>query len=1089
MPNHACYLSAFKEVAVPIPVRPGSLSPARVIALLAACLTLVFGSEVCMADGPARVCRWFGGKKAALSLRFDDSHVTHADIAIPALDELGLVGTFLVVPGGKAYEQRRSVWESPAVAARHELADHTWLHHGARTDAEAEEQIGRPAEEIRRLQPQDSLVTFEPGGATIWMQRKLFASFDAKYHLYDVNDQAGRGRNVMSCSEVYSFFSVEAFRRKLEDVIAKGDWFQPHFHQIDETGHLRITPPVFRQVLEVAHEHAADLWQAGISAIHQYEEERDNAAVWVQADGDDALILDLTVATDPRLYTQPLTLEVDLPAGAAATVTDAAGKAVAARKDGSVLRFEVAPVDARYTIRASGLGAAAHLPEIKAPGPHPYVLLSAADIPALQARNSDPLAKRMWDGIIARADRLLSRDPATERRSDQPWSRMGQELSPIDALALAYALTGNADYAQAAAPRLAALAGEDWWHEANSEMLITSAATRTMGTAYDWLYSALTDDQHAEIRAAMVEWGLKPIAKAAADGAWWTAWYHCNWGSVIYGEAGVAALALLGDEPEAADWVRLSQRKIWHYMHSLEEDGSWGESATYAAFAWSNAISFADALRRVTGYDLFATPRLPKLPDWFLTMIDPSGESFVPFSNCWNGSTDSIAGLLFRLAAEYRNGQAQSVAKQIVGDRRGDSMSFLSYDPAVAEVPLTERPLDTRFDVDWAFLRSSWDDPRATLFGLKGGHKEWDHSHHDTNSFVLYALGRPLLVDLFYPHNIWGVKTEAHNTVMVDGREQAGRVNVAGGRDDPDHRGVIGGLIDTPWYARLVGDASMAYEPDNLTSFVREVMYLRHTGADTPPDYFVLFDDLVAPKPSRIDWMLHTYGAAQIGERGLTITQDEAAVDVTLVSPERFTSETKETVLRDIQTPQPFDGASTVKTIKLQPAEPESRTFFLSVLAPRLAEAPAPLTVTPVHEANTLGAGIVAGAIRDRVLFALDAPEMKATGVEAVGRSALVRQSGGRLAAAVLHSGQRLTADGTLLFETDSAGHAAITFGESGTEATLDLYNPTWFRLHSATRPAKVLVNGRERPFEYDEVAHTVTVKHTGPQRVQVQYE
>jgi hypothetical protein len=1040
-----------------------------------------------MADGPARICRWFGGKKAALSLRFDDSHPTHADVAIPMLDEFGLVGTFLVVPGGKAYDQRRSVWESPAVAARHELADHTWLHNGARTDEEADESIGRAAEEVRRLQPQDSLVTFEPGGATLWMQRKPFASFDAKYHLYDVNDQAGRGRNVMSCSEVYSFFSVEAFRRRLEDVIAKGDWFQPHFHQIDETGHLRITPPVLRQVLEVAHAHAADLWQAGISAIHQYEEERDNAAVWVQADGDDALLLDLTVATDPRLYTQPLTLEVDLPAGSTATVTDAAGKAVAARtEEGSVLRFDVPPADARYTVRASGLGAAAHLPETKAPGPHPYVLFSAADIPALEARNSDPLAKRMWDGIVARADRVLSRDPATERRSDEPWSRMGQELSPIDALALAYALTGNADYAQAAAPRLAILAHEDWWHEANSEMLITSAATRTMGTAYDWLYHALSADQRAEIRAAMVEWGLKPIAKATADGAWWTAWYHCNWGSVIYGEAGVAALALLGDEPEAADWVRLSQRKIWHYMHSLEKDGSWGESATYAAFAWSNAISFAGAVRRVTGYDLFATPRLPKLPDWFLTIIDPSGENFVPFSNCWNGSTGSISGILFRLAAEYRNGQAQFVAKQIVGDRRGDSMSFLSYDPTVEETPLTNRPLDTRFDVDWAFLRSSWDDPKATLFGLKGGHKEWDHSHHDTNSFVLYALGRPLLIDLFYPHNIWGVKTEAHNTVMVDGREQAGRVNVAGGRDDPDHRGIIGDLIDAPWYARMVGDASMAYGPDNLTSFVREVMYLRHTGADTPPDYFVLFDDLVAPKPSRIDWMLHTYGDADIGEHALTIAQDEAAVDVTLVSPERFTSETKDTVLRDIRTPEPFDGASTVKTIKLKPAEQASRTFFLSVLAPRPAQEAKAVGVSPIRQPNVLGAVIVGRTTQDVALFALDAPEINSAGVTAVGRSAFLRRSGGRVAAAVLHNGQRLTADGALLFETDSAGHAVITFGDGGTGATLDLYNPTWVRLHSAARPEKVLVNGRERPFEYDDASHTVTIKHTNPRTVEV---
>ena len=42
---------------------------------------------------------------------------------------------------------------------------------------------------------------------------------------------------------------------------------------------------------------------------------------------------------------------------------------------------------------------------------------------------------------------------------------MGEELSPIEALSFAYALTGNQAYATAVAPRLEALTQEDWWHE------------------------------------------------------------------------------------------------------------------------------------------------------------------------------------------------------------------------------------------------------------------------------------------------------------------------------------------------------------------------------------------------------------------------------------------------------------------------------------------------------------------------------------------------------------------------------------------------------------------------------------------------
>ena len=1068
------------------------------LAVLMATLILEVGMASTQAPGrtPARVCRWYDGKPAALSLRFDDSHPTHIEVAVPLLNEHDLIGTFLVNPGNDSFKKYQSVWEGEVFQRGHELADHTWNHRGAKTDAEADQQIGETADLLRRLQPGHQLVSFEPGGATLWMQRKPLEFYHAKYHLVDFNDTAPATRNVLSCAETHPWFNVARFTRHLDEAIASGGWFQPYFHQINETGHLRITPAHFREVLDVASAHRADLWQAGMTAIYEYQQERENAAVWPQAEGDDTLILDLTCGTDPNLYTQPLTLEVDLPAGmGSATVTDAAGAELACRVEQTggrpVVRFDVPPADARFTIKAAGLGAAARplIPEVHAPGAHPFVLFSAADIPVLTARNSDPLSKQMWDSIIRRADSLVDRDPVTEERSDQPWPRMGQELSPIDALAFAYALTHNRAYAAAAAARLETLADEDWWYGKKAEMLNTSAAVNTMGLAYDWLYDALTDAQRAKVRAAIVEHGIKAVLTAAEKGDWWTKWYHCNWGAVIFSEVGVAGLALLDEDPSASDLVRLCERKIWHYTHSLDPDGSWGEGVTYGAYAWANAITCADALRRVTGENLFDNPRLAKLPMWFIALMDPSGANFVPFSNCWNGSVSSPAGVLFRLAREYRDGHAQFVARRVIGRRGGDTLAFLSYDPTVEPKPLSDLPVDTVFrDLNWGFLRSSREDPNGTLFGFKGGHKEWDHSQHDTNSFVLYAYGKPLLIDLFYPHNIWGVKTEAHNTVMVDGEEQAGHVNVAGGRDDPNHIGIVAGLVDAPWYARVVGDASLAYEKDNLSSFVREVMYLRHASADAPPDYFVMLDDIESPAPSRTDWLLHTYGDASFSGNTLTVTQNEAAVDLTLVSPEKLTHEVSEKNLRDIQVPTPFEGASTVKTIKLHTPDPASRAFYLSVLVPRPSSDPAPATVTPVRQPNVLGAEVTSGATKDLALFALDAPEMSANGVEAVGRTCFVRTSGGRVRGAVIHNGQRLSAGGMLLFETTSAGQAVVTFGDDGVEAKLDMYDSDQVRLHVDRAPAKVVIDGKERAFEYDQATKCVTLKYYGIHEVDIRY-
>ena len=71
-------------------------------------------------------------------------------------------------------------------------------------------------------------------------------------------------------------------------------------------------------------------------------------------------------------------------------------------------------------------------------------------------------------------------------------------------------------------------------------MLITAEAINTMALAYDWTHDALPEALRAKIRTAMIDHGLRPIAEDAAKGAWWTDWYHCNWGAVIFGQAGIA---------------------------------------------------------------------------------------------------------------------------------------------------------------------------------------------------------------------------------------------------------------------------------------------------------------------------------------------------------------------------------------------------------------------------------------------------------------------------------------------------------------------------------------------------------------------
>ena len=65
-------------------------------------------------------------KRAAVVLTYDDALVSHLDIAIPALDAVGLKGTFFLI-GSKIAPEQIARWRS-AAAEGHELGNHTIRH-------------------------------------------------------------------------------------------------------------------------------------------------------------------------------------------------------------------------------------------------------------------------------------------------------------------------------------------------------------------------------------------------------------------------------------------------------------------------------------------------------------------------------------------------------------------------------------------------------------------------------------------------------------------------------------------------------------------------------------------------------------------------------------------------------------------------------------------------------------------------------------------------------------------------------------------------------------------------------------------------
>ena len=134
-----------------------------------------------------RISQWFEGKKSALSYRFDDSHPTHIEKAIPMLNEFGFVGTFLINPGNPRYAQFQKDWEN-----------------------------------IRCF----------TGGQERTQRRK--------HRLESVPSTSGicsrtRAKSSPFNRAAYEQFSAEGFTRRLDEPIEKGERMESHFHRIDNT--------------------------------------------------------------------------------------------------------------------------------------------------------------------------------------------------------------------------------------------------------------------------------------------------------------------------------------------------------------------------------------------------------------------------------------------------------------------------------------------------------------------------------------------------------------------------------------------------------------------------------------------------------------------------------------------------------------------------------------------------------------------------------------------------------------------------------------------------------------------------------------
>ncbi len=341
----------------------------------------------------------------------------------------------------------------------------------------------------------------------------------------------------------------------------------------------------------------------------------------------------------------------------------------------------------------------------------------------------------------------------------------------IEHYAFAWRLTGDPRWLKRAREWLRA-AGE-WEHSDRVEEHFYTANRymQAFALALDLLDKALPDVEKKRATACLVQmmnrwWPDVERSRYSSDGR-----HHAV---VDNGHFGVAALYLLGKHPDAEAWISavIDRFRSGVMPYGCGRDGAPGDGPAF--WPWENLwmLHFADALRNVTGEDLYeAFPkRLERPLTWFRYHLAPpkviEDRLYYPEnSNVISGSQiDACSVTLLRLAQEAGDAELRDVA---LGDPRLGRLyrfgmgvkgttaecmiayapyAYCYYDPEFQGssrkivLPLSRKFTRMHYG-ETGLLRSGWDrgDVVCCVSGYKGG-----SAHGFMNLHVQWA-GYPIL--------------------------------------------------------------------------------------------------------------------------------------------------------------------------------------------------------------------------------------------------------------------------------------------------------------------------------------------------------